>query len=820
MTVSAGIILIIGGTLSATNGITLASGTTLVGSGTCTLIGTIAGAGAYQASGGTLRIESAVLASATGLQITNNSASILELDSTVASGATITFEIGLGTRFGTLDLTDISGNLLVGFNGTIAGLAVGSSATVPTNQIDLAGLTTANITAASLNTSTDVLTVTTTGGSFTLQLSGVYAANTGVGFITDGAATGTDLFLVAGRAFSWATGSGNWSTAGDWTPSGGPPSSSADRADISAGGAAYIVTLGVNETIGALTIGNASAELAMAIGSIQLTVTDAGGQAGTVTVTAGSIYIEGGTLSATNGFSVSAGGGAIFGFGTLIGTIAGVGIYDASGGTLRIESAVLASATGLKVDLGSTDVLRLDSTVASGAAITFFGSTGTLDLTDISGNLLVGFGGTIAGLSVGGSETVPTNQIDLAGLATAVINDASLDTGTDIITVNTAGGSFTLQLSGSYAVGTFVDWITDGATGSDLFLSNTPCYCRGTLILTPAGEVAVEALAIGDRVVTLSGEAKPVRWIGRRGYAGRFVAGNRAVLPVRVAAGALADGVPARDLWVSPEHALYIDGALVPAGRLVNGASIVQAEEIEQVEYFHIEFAGHEVIFAEGAPAESFVDDDSRSMFHNAAEFHALYPDAPARVPASYCAPRIEEGFALEALRRRLVGRARRLGADGTAPPAVLHGNLDLVQRTRIAGWAADPASPETRVVLVVLANGAQIGRVVAGSYRPDLEEAGIGDGRHAFDLVVPDGLAADVRHEIEVRREADWSPLPGSPRVLEPRADAVSVPLGRICSALAGISTMSTARGSSAGRRTAPIPSAASGSSSRSTTR
>ena len=293
VTVSAGIILMISGTLSATNGITLASGTTLVCSGTCTLIGTIAGAGAYQASGGTLRIESAVLASATGLQITNNSASILELDSTVASGATITFEIGLGTRFGTLDLTDISGNLLVGFNGTIAGLAVGSSATVPTNQIDLAGLTTANITAASLNTSTDVLTVTTTGGSFTLQLSGVYAANTGVGFITDGAATGTDLFLVAGRAFSWATGSGNWSTAGDWTLSGGPPSSSADRADISAGGGRAHCDAGCKrDDRRADDRQRASAELAMAIGSIQLTVTDAGGQAGTVIATAGSIYTK------------------------------------------------------------------------------------------------------------------------------------------------------------------------------------------------------------------------------------------------------------------------------------------------------------------------------------------------------------------------------------------------------------------------------------------------------------------------------------------------------------------------------------------------
>src|SRR5208337_4398150 len=184
----------------------------------------------------------------------------LELDSTVASGAVIDFmNSSQSANVGTLELTDISGNLLHGFSGTIGGLTTGTSTTVPTDQIDLAVLAKANISAASLNTSTDVLTVTTTGGSFTLQLSGSYTAGTGVGLITDAAGTGTDLFLVD-RAFTWAGGSGNWSTAANWTPSGGPPSTNLDNANISSPASTSsptpTVTLDVNETIGALSIGD------------------------------------------------------------------------------------------------------------------------------------------------------------------------------------------------------------------------------------------------------------------------------------------------------------------------------------------------------------------------------------------------------------------------------------------------------------------------------------------------------------------------------------------------------------------------------------
>jgi hypothetical protein len=196
-----------------------------------------------------------------------------------------------------------------------------------------------------------------------------------------------------------------------------------------------------------------------------------------------------------------------------------------------------------------------------------------------------------------------------------------------------------------------------------------PCYCRGTLIQTERGQVVVEDLAIGDVVLTVSGEAKPIKWIGRRSYAGRFIADNPEVLPIVVRAGALAPEIPARDLWLSPGHALVLDGVLVRTKDLVNGMTIQQAGAVDQVDYFHLEFEAHEVVLAEGAPAESYVECDNRQGFHNAHEFAALYPD-DARAPFSYCLPRVEAGMAeLAAIRSRLFERATALGHLTTADP-------------------------------------------------------------------------------------------------------------------------------------------------------
>ncbi len=184
-----------------------------------------------------------------------------------------------------------------------------------------------------------------------------------------------------------------------------------------------------------------------------------------------------------------------------------------------------------------------------------------------------------------------------------------------------------------------------------------------------------------------------------RSYLSGFVVGRKDILPVCIKAGALADNVPERDLWISPNHAMYFEdeqgGVLIEAKDLVNGVSIVQAERVDRVEYFHIELETHDVIIAEGALSESFIDDDSRAMFHNAHDYASLYAQEHA-APAHYCAPRLDEGYEVEAVRQRLMLRAEsRRDVDAPRQATQQIGAPGAVTSTASA-QAASPAGRKT----------------------------------------------------------------------------------------------------------------------------
>jgi hypothetical protein len=136
------------------------------------------------------------------------------------------------------------------------------------------------------------------------------------------------------------------------------------------------------------------------------------------------------------------------------------------------------------------------------------------------------------------------------------------------------------------------------------------CFGAGTRILTAGGEIAVEALRMGDRVRLARGGSAPVRWLGHRRVVSQAV---------RVRAGAFGAGMPMRDLVLSPDHAVFFGGALVPVRHLLNGATVAR-EAVDAVTYWHVELSAHDVILAEGLAAESYLDTGNRTAFAGADE--------------------------------------------------------------------------------------------------------------------------------------------------------------------------------------------------------
>jgi len=166
-------------------------------------------------------------------------------------------------------------------------------------------------------------------------------------------------------------------------------------------------------------------------------------------------------------------------------------------------------------------------------------------------------------------------------------------------------------------------------TVTDTFGSLNPeCFVAGTRILTPDGDVPVETLKIGDLVLTAAGQAVAVKWIGWQTIQPDQIIHPLRGYPILIKAGALGHQVPQRDLFVSPDHAILVEGLLINAGALINGHSIVQTTPTEPFTYYHIELEQHSLLVAEGTGAESYLPQkENRSWYDNGAEYAQLYPN-------------------------------------------------------------------------------------------------------------------------------------------------------------------------------------------------
>ena len=284
------------------------------------------------------------------------------------------------------------------------------------------------------------------------------------------------------------------------------------------------------------------------------------------------------------------------------------GMVTASGGALSIAGAV--SGTGLLL-IDAADTLNIGGAFTSGT-VAFGGGGATLSLASP-----LATGGAISGFA-------DNELIFLAG----VQDFGSCATG-DTLAISGAGGTIDLDVGAGYAQGEFN--VVPVAGGTDVTVT-LPCFASGTRILTERGPVAVEALRLGDRVMTPATPecpSRPVIWLGHRAVDCRSHPRPADVVPIRVRAGAFGPGMPARDLLLSPDHAVFAREVLIPVRYLLNGTTITR-ERTAAVTYWHVELSEHAILLAEGLPVESYLDTGNRAAFANHAGPVWLHPDFAA----------------------------------------------------------------------------------------------------------------------------------------------------------------------------------------------
>jgi hypothetical protein len=191
------------------------------------------------------------------------------------------------------------------------------------------------------------------------------------------------------------------------------------------------------------------------------------------------------------------------------------------------------------------------------------------------------------------------------------------------------------------------------------------CFATGTRIATANGEVRVESLRAGEDVaITEDGSPVPIVWIGHRNVVTALHERPEDVMPVRVRRDAIAPGQPVRDLILSPDHALALDGVLIPVRYLINGQSIVQ-EHADRITYWHVELARHDILLADGLPTESFLDTGNRSAFANGGKVVQFVPLFARDVwDAESCAPLVISGPVLDRAYWRIARRAEDLSRE------------------------------------------------------------------------------------------------------------------------------------------------------------
>jgi collagen type I/II/III/V/XI/XXIV/XXVII alpha len=295
--------------------------------------------------------------------------------------------------------------------------------------------------------------------------------------------------------------------------------------------------------------------------------------------------------------------------------------------SLAVGYTVAGSITpaSLTVNGQLVDQGNLGIGAASGAGSIAIGSTGALMIGGATSAVEIGFLGQGGLLDFTSADaTTLTSALD------ALIYGFSVDTGIiefGALTYNPldsydyANGLLGIYLDGTNLANLALDptlsyggFAFSAGSGDALAIASIACFAGGTRIATARGPVVVEALALGDLARTAAGETRPVVWLGHRRVDCARHPEPRAVWPVRIRSDAFGPGQPARDLLLSPDHAIFAEGVLIPVKYLIDGR-LIRQEPVDHVTYFHVELPEHDILVAENLAAESYLDTGDRASF-------------------------------------------------------------------------------------------------------------------------------------------------------------------------------------------------------------
>ena len=672
---------------------TLNAGTLTLGVGSATDKAQTGGSGsATIASGGSLNVQSLLLIGGNGDQgtLAVNGGTVSVGGSLVAGVRTV---IGGTTLAGTGTVTVGSGGLLLTTGtattadtmvlgrdtGAQGRMTVAGGTLVSTGRLVIGDKGTGDlgINTGGTGSAAGLAVGLSSGGFGTLTVSGARFGSTG---LVDVGVEGLGVVRVlSGGTLTSGSGSGTGARFG---------ASNIGLGLIDGANALWAIDGGLivgDQGIGTLNITNGAV---VNTGTFAISLGNGSGGSGDVTVSRGDARLIGGALNIANAIGQDS-------FGTLTietgGTVQVLSATIGAGGVLNMQGGLLDPPTvtiglgGLITGFGTVDATNLfndGGIVASGGLLEFFGNingSGTLAVENDGSLQVDGFlSGSVINFGNGFGQSLfvrtPGSSFDTAlnSLFTGDRIGFNFGAGVSIVGAELAGSILTLLRSDSQSYQLRDVEFDAGAADGFIFSESNGlstieigCFVQGTRIETAQGMVAVEDLAEGDLIPTVLGaRLAPIVWLGRRHVDCARHPHPEKVWPVVVEAHAFGRGLPRRDLWLSSDHAIYVNECLVPVHRLINGTSIRQVP-VPDVMYFHVQLPWHDVVRSEGLPTESFLDTGDRSNFENGGGPIRLHPDFNARMwEAEGCARLILTGPELEAaramVRTRPVAKVRR----------------------------------------------------------------------------------------------------------------------------------------------------------------